>query len=370
MSSGQHRPGSMGRSTLLRAGYVRHTRRRNWIARYLALGSVLGILYLIVKGIQTDWFNPDGPARLLYILHDTVWLPVKGALWTALFPDALIWATALTCIAALAIVEFVGWKSPVRTGQLALLRLLVFRAPGVIVAWHDILGWTGLRMGLAETLIGDLRQDALFALTRDLKPGADPTLYARLCHLTELRLRLGMSRPRDLVAEIDTLGLAAFDPQHRMDHAERLADRIEKIAPDRLEPFRRFTQTRPDLPGIRDALRWAADLRTAGETGDVIELAGRVVLTARATIATGNGAFLAFFDDWARERLCGRAETVAALAEAEDLCAFAFWAASAEAAANVSAPAALFQEAFDGLRSERDRGEGFAHGDFYTGDAV
>lgn len=58
-------------------------------ARRLGVVAVCVLAFALAWGVKTSFFPQMGPARLLYHLHDEVYLPIKGYFYTGLFPASL-----------------------------------------------------------------------------------------------------------------------------------------------------------------------------------------------------------------------------------------------------------------------------------------
>lgn len=341
-----------GRSTLLRAGLPPTERPRNRVLRYGAVLSVIGALAVLVLVIGGELLSKSGPGRVLYLIHDTLWLPLYGRYWTATFPDALIWLVIVGGVSALVLAEFLGIASPLRRSQVALLRVLLPAFPGPVLGMHRALRSFGVRSGLAEQVLRDLRDEALHPF---VSRGSAPGGFERLCHLQTLQLAFGLQSPRDLVAVVDILGLAAIEPGARDDASAPLRRAAARLKPEAV-PFWADLMVpgtfRPDLPAV---LKATMDLEAGALSPEA--LACRTVQVAVFLATGGDSAALVWFDSWARMRAGGDDALSARLAEAEALCAFEYWAALAETRAARRPEPALLAEAFPGLRLLRPRGE-------------
>lgn len=348
------RPGG-GRSSLLRAGLAPPARARNRGLRYGVILTLAALVVALVTVLRGELLPPDGPGRLLYRMHDALWLPLYGRMWTAQFPDALIWLTIAVGLSGLVLVEFLGIASPLRRAQVAVLRALLPTVPGPVLAMHRVLRAAGLRAGLAEQVLRDLRDDALHRFTGPGASPADSAAFARLCHLQRLQVAFGLQTLRDLVAVADVLGLAAVRPGSRDDAAAPLRRAAAALAPEGV-PFWAELMTPEtfamDLPA---ALQATAELDGAALPPEA--LACRTVRIAACLDNGGDAAALVWFDTWARQRSGVDSARAARLAEAEALCAFEHWAARAEAAARRRPVPPLLSEAFPGLHLSRPRGE-------------
>ena len=347
------RPGG-GRSSLLRAGLAPPARARNRVLRSGAILTMAGLMVALAVVVCGQLLPPDGPGRVLYLIHDALWLPFRGRVWTAIFPDALIWLAIGGGLSALVLAEFLGIASPLRRGQVAVLKALLATFPGPILATHRILCAAGLRAGLAEQVLRDLREDALHAFTGPGATAADES-FRRLCDLQRLQLAFGLQTARDLVAVADVLGLAAVRPGARDDAAAPLRRAAGTLKPDAVPFWAEIISPETFAPGLHGSLEAIVELETANLPPEA--LACHTVRIAAYLVTGGEGAALVWFDSWARLRAGADTARAGRLAEAEALCAFEFWAARAEAAVRREAAPPLLAEAFPGLDLSRPRGE-------------
>jgi len=343
-----------GRSTLLRAGLAPPARSRNRVLRYGAIVALAALVVTLVLIVRGQLLPTDGPGRILYLIHDAVWLPLFGRIWTAIFPDALIWLVILGGLSALALIEFLGIASPLRRAQVAVLQWLLPTVPGPVLAMHRLLRTAGLRAGLAEQVLRDLRDDALHLFTR---PGIAPdeAAFSRLCQLQCLQVSFGLQCPRDLVAVADVLGLAAVEPGARDDAAAPLRRAVGKLTPDKIPFWAEMMVPQTFALDLPAALQATVELEIGNFPPEA--LACRTVRIAAYLVTGGDGVALVWFDTWARLRVGADPARAALLAEAEALCAFEYWAARAEAAVHSGAAPSLLSEAFPGLHLLRPRGE-------------
>lgn len=341
-----------GRSTLLRAGLPPTERPRNRVLRYGTVLSIIGAVAVLVLVIGAELLSKSGPGWVLYLIHDTLWLPLYGRFWTAIFPDALIWLVIVVGVSALVVVEFLGIASPVRRLQVALLRVLLPAFPGPFLVMHRALRPLGVRSALAEQVLRDLRDAALHPfVTRGSALGS----FERLCHLQTFQLAFRLQSSRDLVAVVDILALAVIEPGARDEALAPLRRAAARLKPEAVPFWSDLIAPetfRPDLPAV---LKATMDLEAGALSPEA--LACRTVQIAVFLATVGDSAALVWFDSWARMRAGSDDALSARLAEAEGLCAFEYWAALAETRAARRPEPPLLAEAFPGLRLLRPRGE-------------
>ncbi|MCC5973847.1 MAG: hypothetical protein JJT81_07305 [Rubellimicrobium sp.] len=310
------------------------------------------VLVLTVRG---ERLSPDGPGRLLYLIHDAIWLPLYGRFWTALFPDAVIWLAIVGGLSALILIEFLGLASPLRRSQVAVLRTLLPTAPWLVLTGHRILRAVGLRADLAEQVLRDLRDDALYPFTVPAGVPTDDAAFHRLCHLQRLQLAFGVTTQRDLVAVADVLGLAALQPGARDDAAYPLRRMAATVAPESVPSWTELLSPATFPSDLPSALLATAELEAADSPPEA--LACRTIRIAAYLARGGDAAALVWFDKWARLRAGTDEKRSEQLSEAEALCAFEHWAACAEAATRDRPVPPILSEAFPGLHLTRPRGE-------------
>ena len=411
-----------GRSTLLRAGLVpdpvrsplaRMARYAALAIRYAALAalaatSVVAVLSILEIGVA--WLDPLGPARPIYLMHDEVWLQLRGRFWTAIFPENLLWLTAVIGSVALALVESLGIASPVRRSQLFALRLAIHHLPNLLISWQSFLRRFGMRQGLAEALLREMRDEALAEFTEIGNPDPHGLKFVRLAFLQQLQICMESSKNSDLIAIVDVLGLAQSyvhdgrpsiasgrpsgriaagtgEKPGRANGSSRRSRREYKVS--RRAAARRMNAAERllgealllDLPMVPDWLRivdeppWSAGIketleaipRMADPASSPETLACMTVGVALSILADGGAERMAWFDAWSQRRVTGDAGTRSRLAAAESLCAFEFWAAKAEERARSPGSSDIIAQAFPDLESVRERGEEFAVAGHYRG---
>lgn len=121
---------------------------------------------LLFQAVRARAFDPEGPGRVLYWLHDHVALPAWGHAWTAIAPYGTIWMAAAGLLAGLALGGWLLGLAPLRALQrrlsVALVRRPVWRDR--LVAWHRRASRFGLRPRLFEEVLRHERRLALDAL--------------------------------------------------------------------------------------------------------------------------------------------------------------------------------------------------------------
>ena len=216
------------------------------------------IWFCLAIGART--FSSGGFGWIVYVLHDAVYIPLKGAVWTRWFPYAFVWLVPLSMIVALALTEFLSKSGPVR----ALHRRLILRIaarPGLqrllapklgtrqidAVTWAQSLTSEGITQsrlsGFARSVIRKEQDSLWMRLAVGLADGqaANPRQMKKILRLTGLRLRLD---PSDAKVHLRALEVIATDPALSQQH-------------DFVREYQQFLNVQRDLSlarPIRDAL--------------------------------------------------------------------------------------------------------------------
>ena len=177
--------------------------RRPYVARRLAVTVGMATVVLLTLSVSQRWYALGGPGDAIYWLHDELFLPLKGRLWTALFPvGALMWSTMLAILLMLLLSSYLFGADMIRAAQTATLHLACERKPSWVVTVFRI----GLRIGLPGELLHRTAHDRLTAILdevretlRQSKPGA-------------ARLEERLVRALALVAALDCVAASRLPP--------------------------------------------------------------------------------------------------------------------------------------------------------------
>lgn len=345
--------GNAGRSTLLRAGLVDRPRHRPTLRRRLWLAAAGGLIVLFLLAVAARWFSRSGTGILVYWIHDHVWLPLRGQLWTAIFPAGFIWAVPICLVLALVLTEYLVLFAPLRAAQIGLLRWLSRPGRGwVLVGGAQLIAPLGLVPVQAIAVLSDLRQTEHARLLEALDRGGavDP---GRLAQLEALLVQLLPAGEVQVLAALEAIALTTVANRRSQGGLEALHARLAAMAP----PLDALVRRSLDLPSPLESLRLASDLEH-DVTPSPSLLAARTLAVALAIRADGRSEHLAWFQAWARRRLGPQPER---LAEAEGLVAFEFWAALAERSVPERTAEGLLGDVFGrGLLNPALDGEGFA----------
>lgn len=359
-----HPPANVGRSTLLRAGARLPTRRRRYLLRTLVMAFLITALGLLVAAIGTVWFRRDGPARLLYLLHDFVWLPLRGWVWVAPFPAGLMWLVPVMGLAMLVLIEYLGAAAPLRSVQTEGIRLtLRGRAGSALVLWDGVLRRVGLRAGQVHKVAIEMRDTSRATVIEAIESGAGVGPVAGLLHQETVVLQLSDGDDKDFVSALETLSLARlFKGTNRDVLAKTIAQKAGNAA-SKWRVWANACQT-----GTLDlGAALAAAEAIARDGGDATTSAVTSLQVSLAMAESGQPGYLAWFDAWARCRVGSDKSVLTALVQAETMISFEFWAAQAEGSADRPRSDGLLAEAFMTNLGPRDRGEVFARTGLDTG---
>lgn len=167
--------------------------------RGLAWAALISGSTWLIRAVRSRSLGSGWLADTLYLIHDAVYLPIKGYTFTLLFPTSLAWYGLTLTIGLVWLGFFVADRSWVRRPHLAALRLLI-PAPlfgAALVMSAQLLARAGLppdQLLIVAEHERDLRIIRLAANPRD-------TGTARqLARLTRLLVRLRTTTPGELPA--------------------------------------------------------------------------------------------------------------------------------------------------------------------------
>lgn len=175
------------RSGLRRANVVPPRRKRNYLRRYAWTTILLGLCVGFAWVIRARAVDPDGLGRVLYLIHDKVWLPVFGTIWLKYEPFSLTWVFPIAVSALLILLEWLGLLDPIRSAQIRMLRWMLYRRLGrAIILVFSYIPFTG-RARMARTVL----KGEIDLLTIALKTGnVKPRVPGQLARLAQFRIRL------------------------------------------------------------------------------------------------------------------------------------------------------------------------------------
>ncbi|MCB1387923.1 MAG: hypothetical protein KDK12_02015 [Rhodobacteraceae bacterium] len=235
-------------------------RRRNYPLRYLLIGGVAVLLAMVAAAIANQTLPKGFPFALFYLAHDHIWLTLRGYLWTAQFPYALIWAVptliALTVVAvealspagvrglhrALLLRLMARWINPIRR---AAPRPDMLPRRWLESTFTEQTGWGAF----AQRVAIERRQAAWFVLREAQLAGQPLPAKERqtLLVATGWWLRLDPESPRAAIAALEAVALCGRDG----------GDQLATIL-DGLLASVEGAELAPDLGIVRATLRYLA----------------------------------------------------------------------------------------------------------------
>ncbi|CUH70187.1 hypothetical protein TL5118_04162 [Thalassovita autumnalis] len=342
---------NLGRSSLIRAGIAQAGRPRNWTRRWLSVLLLVSSFSWLCWAVASQWFDPSGPVRLLYVIHDVMWLPLYSAVWTAIFPWGVVWLLPVTLVSGLALLEFLGAWRVVRGFQTWVLRLLIVRN------WHGLLlpSYSRVRRTGAVTLAEAVTLEEIEAIRRKIKQVPDEecsALVLKACQFVTLLIRLDAIREDNMVLPIEVLALCHWQKVQNDPAAMTLAQKLDTL-----------WAAREYEPGLIAPFDWDVDrmIKVAGRLGRAGQTPQQMATNMiRAALGAGQHDAVVWgvwLDQWNRARLTGNTDML----HAECLIDFETWAYVCETSITAQ-PVGGFLSSVAGLSENmRPRGEVFSN---------
>ena len=336
------------RSTLLRGGVAAAPRARWYLLRRLAVLAGAACIVVFVLAVSVRFFPLSGPTRAIYWAHDALWLPFQAAIWTSAFPYGLIWLVPLAGFLLLVSLEFTGLLQAIRRGQLAMLSGFLRAGLDPLLVSSNRLA--ARRAGPDGTLLEALaaERDAA-SLSQVLARDADG--LAGLQRYRRLLLNLRPDEQGRAIAAVEAMCLS-----RSLDRPEdpRLRATLAAHWPDLAKAWAEWA---PGQPGS-DAEEPTAGIIQSMEGLPAMPATDLALATLRHSLQAGPGhpALLAWFTAWSDLRYAA-GSAAAALAEAEAMIQFEYWAARAETAPKPAGMDGLLTAALLALAPLRDRGD-------------
>lgn len=336
-----------GRSRLLRAGFAGDAVRRPFLRRALIAGAVLAPVVAIGVAIMGRYFAPDGPGRVAYLLHDIVYLPLRGLLWTRIYPFGFAWAVPLAILVIILTVEWLSPASLTRAGHRRIVLAASRRPWGrrLLSGSARVYGRFGAGSGFAAGVTAEALTEERSAVLELLRK-KQPVQMARAGELALLWLNLQptSTTAAAAAAEIAALSLlsdANVKPRAPLDARQPLrkaiAAALKTLHPE-MPPLIEISPGPDQRPALRGFASPTESLATVSDQIDVALMARDAALplvsvalgAGLAAALSGPESGMGFFDRWARMRLTAEAELAATMAQVESMISFPFWAALAE----------------------------------------
>ncbi len=404
------------RSLSRRGGQGHSGLKRPYWLRLLVLCAMGAGLYWLALSITERAYDPNGPGRVLYLLHDEVYLWLQGIFWTQFFPVSLIWIVPLSALLLLLLAEFL---TPLGTRglQRSFLRWLATKPAlhwvfpghwgfsghwvfprGGVRSWIDSDRWRAIGIdpdalpsrlgGFSLRVVLELHSQAWQDLRESHGAAGGSKKIDELsikavrsaANSLKLALRLAPENPRVVLAIVELIAVNPKTPtvaRLRSDlerHLEQLLINWDGAALELAE----IKKTLDLLAGttlplsrearagvIRSILHESAALIAISDQaepapGPVVLAVRAIRVAAVAQLVHSHEARL-FFEQWVSNRArTDDDEAGDVFAQAETLIDFAFWARLAEDADRRSAAFGLPDGALPGLDELYERPERFA----------
>ncbi|MEO9933487.1 hypothetical protein [Rhodopirellula bahusiensis] len=326
-----------GRSGLLRVAAMPPVRRRSYARRWAIVLLVGAGLSLLTWAVATDWFSTTGPFRFLYAVHDAVFLPLRGTVWTQIFPFAFLWAFPLFFFFLAVFLELLTKASLLRVAHRGSVRLALRSLVG---RWFILTSDTFLRalgtraefsrnvvrselVGLSEVYKWDAWENAIGFRTAVLH---DTRRFSRL---TSLEFKLSAGDASDVIAAVEFTKLAQLIDRQKMTMPEWLATELDTPLGGPDWEWKSALRDVLDPPELFDAVKLALTL-TKDLDGDLqspAALASRYFAVCSSALEHRVPDFRVALRTWDRSL-----KTSASIEKAERLFAVEFWSALADVA--------------------------------------
>lgn len=167
----------MPSSPLLRAVGDPAQRRSLW-RRWGAAAVVLVAAAAPALAVVQRWFDPGGLFRPLYAVHDDIFLPVVGRLWTAWFPWGLVYLIPAVVAGTLTLCGFMSGRRPLRGVQRRIILAAAGRDGGadLLCGAHRLqcsYGLPGRFMRMVIVNAADAAVDAVLFTVPDVRASED-----------------------------------------------------------------------------------------------------------------------------------------------------------------------------------------------------
>lgn len=167
--------------------------------RTLTSAVVLFALGLLLATVTFRLLPRTGPGYILYWLHDSVYLPIKGYTFSLFFPESLIWWMSGLTVIILWTLWWVTDRSLVREPHILLLRVAVYQPllHGLLLISAHILTRFNIEPVLLRQVVNLERRRVLHQLMQDVAnplsrehPSESANYTDALVKLTTLQIRL------------------------------------------------------------------------------------------------------------------------------------------------------------------------------------
>lgn len=345
------------RSLPRQSARVTPSRKRAYVLRYGVVLVSVGVLLAVTIAVGWQMLPKRFPFVLLYFLHDTLWLWLRGHLWTARFPYALVWAIPVTALIIAGLVELLTPFS-VRTLHRRVLVMLMNRGllpmrarvagPAEMAErWDQPFQQPPPRPGGFARLVAAHEQVARWQAVRNsARAGEIPSDsdFRALLRSCAWWLHLDPASPQAQFAALEALALC--DPRHSGALLRRMTrcmvqaqDHSDAVAAVQFAATALSTGDDAAMAEIvRNGVQRLKDRISGAGSGPVapVTLAVNAVLAGTLALRSNHTAGQDVFDLFAQARLMPEPETAGqpslsqSVAMAMALIDFAFWAECSE----------------------------------------
>lgn len=177
---------------------IRLSARVGRISKRLIIGVPIFLLGIIlVTAVRQEWLAKDGPWRILYAIHDNVYLLVKGYSFTLFFPESLIFWGLVATILVLILVSQLTDRSLIKEPHIQLLRGCMYRPAlhPVIIRGSQLLRRLKIEPKLIKLVAHREWEKAMLSLSQNELASAPQKPCRQLITLTRFNLQLSQHFP-------------------------------------------------------------------------------------------------------------------------------------------------------------------------------
>ncbi len=176
---------------------------RRLARRWLVTLGLSAALVLLMVGTRRHWFDETGVGYVAYWLHDRLYLPLKGYLWTWGFPQSLVVWLVILLLLGVALAGFLSRRPLLRGAHGLAARYLLANPVGrrMIDQWHRLTVRTRFRPHQLELLAEQARQMVLERPEAAL-PLSRLVALSQLCMAMRLRADDGTAMRLAILADL------------------------------------------------------------------------------------------------------------------------------------------------------------------------
>lgn len=322
-----------GRSGLLRANAKPPVRARRYWLRWLVLAIILTAVAALLWAVSTNYFNPNGPLRVLYQIHDGIYLPLHAAIWTRRFPYVFLWLLPLIAFVLVFGIEFLSKFSLLRYTHRRIILIFAQSALGrsFITTSDRLLRIIGQRAEFARTIIALELEQRSEKFKTAIWQNSQGKALPRIKHdmrsfqsLVRLDHTLSSRQTTDLIRAVEYTKLARLVERQKTTTPKWLMQALGVDDTDLLRDVKLPLAEVLNVPGhvqsSKAALLLVRRIETKGATS--AELAAKFLACAAGVLMHECDEFQVLLKNWNRRGLISTN-----LSAAEQLFDMEFWAA-------------------------------------------